>query len=175
MKITDRINAKSAQHLNRIIKRLADFPPGTEMTAAAALIVDTAKSMLEKLAEQAEKDRLTALAAMPPSNFPINHRAKWTTQEEWSLVHEYHSGVSIEEMARIHQRTEGSIIGKLDRFYVDKKITGTPNPDVVKMISLGAPVKLGTNSPTFIFDRYALRAANYFFAEYDEMWPLRME
>ncbi|MBQ7436220.1 MAG: DNA helicase RecQ [Oscillospiraceae bacterium] len=78
-------------------------------------------SIDEKAAEAGQYDSLSSAAGAPSARAEYNRKvnrpdgagASWTEEEDRQLENEYHAGMSISEMAEVHDRTKGGIRSRL--------------------------------------------------------------
>ena len=78
-------------------------------------------SIDEKAAEAGQYDSLSSATGAPSARAEYNRKmnrpdgagASWTEEEDRQLENEYHAGMSISEIAKVHDRTKGGIRSRL--------------------------------------------------------------
>ena len=66
------------------------------------------------------------------AQLPVNAGKSWTYDEELKLVTEFKSGVTLIEIANIHQRTLGAIEARLVKLFGENALTEPKKPSIVE-------------------------------------------
>lgn len=94
---------------------ISSFKSALNLTPVQAIAI--AGELLSVAAEQ-QKNAVTPAASIngaSESPHPENHGKAWTPQEDKQLSSRFHSGLSIEEIARKHKRGLGGIQSRLTK------------------------------------------------------------
>lgn len=90
---------------------------------------------------------------------PLNHRAKWTKNEEKQLIKETKMKIDIKKIAENHKRTIGAIKFKLIRYVIDLI-------DIEPTITLKELLEITNLSKEELFDGF--KKVNYHYEEFIE-------
>lgn len=164
MKLTLHTNPIGLQHVENVIAQLVNFPEKAEISKDMYLSLFV---ITGQIADLLKKEKLLVLdnplkaAVQGELIAPTRSMAKWSATEEEQLLKEFKAGNSIVVIAGLHQRTNGGIIGRLEKFLLAGKIKGEPCQTVTDAVTQRKPVHLNEDALTFFFDLCHVRKNKY--------------